>query len=731
MKQIVQNYRTGALTVDDVPAPLCAAGGVLVRVSHSLVSAGTERMKVGQARMNLLAKARARPDKVRQVVQSVRQVGLAETYQKVRERLEALTPLGYSLAGTVADVGAGVDEFKIGDRVACAGEGIACHAEFVCVPRNLCARVPEGVALEDAAFATVGAIAMNGVRQAGITLGSNVLVVGLGLVGLLAVQILKAAGCRVMGVDLDPHKLELARACGADAAWRRTEDTLQEKIREFTGGHGPDAAYLAASTQSADPLRFAGDVLRERGKVVVVGMMPLEADWRTFYMKELELVMARSYGPGRYDTTYERKGIDYPISFVRWTEQRNLEEFLRLIAAGQVAPGKLQPQTHSINKAPQVYEQLHNGSGSAVALLFSYPQDEPPRRRVTLRPHGNGAAASSKVRIGFIGAGNFATGTLIPALKRIDTVEFAGICSARGLSAKSAAQRHGFAYCASDARELLDDPDVDAVVIATRHDSHAALAAAALRAGKHVFVEKPLALTNEQLSDVLAAAAESEHVLMPGFNRRFSPLSRHIQAAFSDRTSPLEVLCRVNAGALGAGSWYNDSDEGGWRIVSEGCHFIDLIQFLCGCPPVRVHAEMTGGGVRGEQHDNCVVTLRMADGSLGSLAYLANGDPRFDKERIEVFGQGRASVIENFRTAELWFGGDARRQRWTGHGKGHREELAAFIEAIAAGRPSPLPFNEAVATTQTTLCIQESLRSGQPVAIPSLITTQSEGAPPA
>lgn len=711
MKQVVQNYNTGELSLADVPAPICRAGGVLVRSAFSLVSAGTERMKVSQARMGLIAKAKARPDKVRQVVQSVQQVGLMETYQKVCERLDALTPLGYSLAGVVEEVGAGVDEFQVGDRVACAGEGIACHAEFVSVPRNLCAKLPEGVDFKDAAFATVGAIAMHGVRQARVTLGDNVLVIGLGLVGLLAVQILKAAGCRVIGVDVDSRKVELARLCGADRALTRDAPGLSETIAEATGGLGPDVVYIAASTASTDPMEFAGDVVRDRGKVVIVGMIKVEANWQIYYDKEVSVILSRSYGPGRYDANYEQKGIDYPVGYVRWTLRRNLEEFLRLISTGHMIPSRLSPKVFPFERAADAYQQLREGGGEeAAGILFQYPPDATPARRVTVgRVSQNGRAISGRVGIGMIGAGNFATGTLIPALKRIPSARLRAICSARGLTARSAAGRHGFEYCASDFAELLDDPEIHAVVIATRHDTHARFAAEALRAGKHVFVEKPLALTHEQLDDVIAAQAESGLILMPGFNRRFSPLSIAVRDFFANRAGPIEVICRVNAGALKGGSWYKDDEEGGWRIVSEGCHFVDLISFICGCPPVRVQAEMIGGSVAGAQHDNCTAILRMQDGSLGTLIYVANGDSGYEKERVEVFGEGRTAVIENWHSARLFHGGKKRQVPASGSGKGHGAELAHFVAAVTGSAPVVLRLEDSAATTRCTLAIVESM----------------------
>jgi predicted dehydrogenase len=577
--------------------------------------------------------------------------------------------------------------------------------------------LPDNVDLKDAAFTTVGAIAMNGVRQAAVTLGDSVVVIGLGLVGLLGVQILKAAGCRVIGVDLDPHKIELAKQCGADAAMRRDDPALEDTIDFLTGGVGADAVYIAASTQSSDPMDLAGRITRDRGRVVIVGMVKVEADWQTYYHKELTVLMSRSYGPGRYDRAYEQKGLDYPIGYVRWTERRNMEEFLRLLSTGQVRPAMLGPQVFPIAQAPEAYQQLHDAPGRhAVGIIFEYPKDAMIDRRVVVKPAGGAIRHERQaIGIGLIGAGNFTTATLIPALKKLENVNLRTICSAGGLSARSAARRHGFETAVSEYREVLEDPAIDAVVIATRHDTHARFAAQALRAGKHVFVEKPLALTRDQLDEVVSAQRESGRVLLPGFNRRYSPLSVAVRDYFASRSSPIEIVCRVNAGEIKAESWYQDADEGGWRIISEGCHFVDLIQFICGSPPVRVSAEMVGGHVPGGQNDNCIVNLRLQDGSIATLVYVANGDPQFEKERIEVFGQGRVAVIENFRRAQLYSGkGLARTLK--AHGKGHAEEMQAFIKGIRTGQ-SPIPLEGSIACTLATFAAADSMRSGSPACL--------------
>jgi predicted dehydrogenase len=575
--------------------------------------------------------------------------------------------------------------------------------------------VPENVDPKDAAFATVGAIALNGVRQAQATIGDSVLVVGLGLVGLLAVQILKAAGCRVLGVDLDERKLELARECGAEIALHRNEPGIEDTIRCATNGLGPDVVYLAAATASSDPMDLAGKAVRDRGRVVIVGMVKVEADWQTYYHKEISVVMARSYGPGRYDRNYEWRGIDYPIGYVRWTLRRNMEEFLRLISSGHVQPSRLSPGVFSIERAPEAYDELHENPGKhAVGILFEYPRESSRGRRIELRRSTNASGNfSGQIGIGLIGAGNFATGTLIPAIKQATGVRLRGICSAGGLSARSAAGRHGFEYCTSDYAHLLDDELIQAVVIATRHDTHAAIAAEALQAGKHAFVEKPLALNREQLERLSEAQAQANALIMPGFNRRFSPLSESIRRFFNPRSGPIQILIRVNAGALKADSWYRDDAEGGWRIISEGCHFLDLMQFLCGAAITEVSAEMIGGHIEGEQKDNCSVCVRTDDGSLGTLVYTAGGDPCFEKERIEVFGQGRTAVIENWRVARLWASGKQRKVKAGGTGKGHALEMAAFIQAVREGGPSPIPFHQAIAATLATFKAAACMAAGR------------------
>ena len=718
MKQIVQNYRTGELWLEDIPVPICKPGHILVRNEFSLVSTGTEKMKVSQARMSLVEKAKARPDQVKQVLQNVTQHGVKATFNKVQERLSALSPLGYSSAGIVVETGSGIDHLHLGDRVACAGEGLACHAEFVLVPKNLCAKIPDQVSSRHGAFSTVGAIAMNGVRQAKVGLGDSVLVIGLGLVGLLAIQLLRAAGCRVIGVDVDESKLALAKTCGAHQVFQRDDENLPTAIAHLTQNNGVDCVYIAASAPNADPMDLAGELARDRATVVVVGMIPVHADWRVYYGKELSIVMARSYGPGRYDRNFEQKGIDYPIGYVPWTQRRNLEEFLRLIEEGAIDPARLAAAEFELEQAPQAYQEMHDAPGKhAVGMLFRYPENTPIERKINThhpktRHNSNHPGTGNSIRVGVIGAGNFTTATLIPALKQSQHTSLHAICSATGLSAKSAANRHEFRYATSDATEIFQDPEIDAVIIATRHDSHADFACQALRQGKHVFVEKPLALNDQELQQLIAAAQASSAILMPGFNRRFSPLSQALRDFFPQQNGPVEIICRVNAGAIEKDSWYQDAEEGGWRIVSEGCHFIDLISYLGQSLPTSVSAMMVGGDVQGGQHENCMATLALENGSIASLVYVANGDAGFEKERIEVFGQGRAGVIENWQSVKLSQQGKLKKIRPAGTGKGHQAEIDAFIAAIRGQSPSPISLESAVRTTQTTFKIRDGLIQG-------------------
>jgi predicted dehydrogenase len=717
VKQVVQSLKTGEVSVLEVPPPLLRRGGALVASHFSLISAGTERSKIELGRRSLVGKARARPDLARQVYERVRSDGLRETYRAVTNRLESPSPLGYSTAGVVLAVGEDGGSFQAGDLVACAGAGFANHAEVVFVPKNLVARVPDGVSPAQAAYATLGAIAMQGVRQADVRLGERIAVIGLGVVGLLTAQLVRAAGGRVVAVDVDERACALARDLGADLAVPRRAQ-VEAAVAAFSNGVGVDAVIICASTDTNDPVELAGALARDRGRVVVVGAVGMEIPRDPYYLKELELRLSRSYGPGRYDPLYEDYGHDYPIAYVRWTEQRNMEEFLRLVQAARVDVDRLTTHRFQVDQAQEAYALLSDdGSDRPIGILLEYPDAELSLDRpdVDLRPRPP-SRATRLVRLGVIGAGNFATRVLLPTLAADKQVELVGVASARGLSAHHAAKQFGFAYATSDIRALLDSAEIDAVVIATRHGSHASLVADALRSGKTVFCEKPLATDWKGLEQVACAYAESPQPLLVGFNRRFSPLVAKLREALPPGV-PRTVICRVNAGPLPDEHWAGDAMEGGGRIVGELCHFLDLACFFAEGRPERVFAETLDTGRSLELNDSLVVQVAFADGSLASLQYLATGDPSVGKERIEVFAGGVVALIDDFRRLELARGRRRRRERFRRQEKGHREELAHFVAVATGGAASVLTPEDAFWTSALTLQVIAALRLGAPARV--------------
>lgn len=712
MKQVLQEMDTGALRLVDVPAPLVRPGGVLVRTRYSVISVGTERSKIELGRKSLLGKARERPDQVRKVLDAVKREGVASAYRKVRSRLSAPSPLGYSCAGVVEAVGPGVDDIEVGQLVACAGAGYANHAERVWVPKNLVVPVPDGVVADEAAFATLGAIALQGVRQADVRLGETVAVIGLGILGQLTVQLLRAAGAQPIGIDVDAARVALAERHGA-AGVLRSED-VAGRVAVLSGGIGADAVIITAATSSEDPIRLAGEIARDRGRVVVVGAVPIRPPRSPYYEKELEIRLSRSYGPGRYDPEYEEKGHDYPVGYVRWTERRNLGEFLRLLSTGAVRMDELITHRFPFAEVERAYGTLTGEEGrGALGVVLEYPEEatEEPRRIVVRDVADPRAPVTGPIGVGLIGAGNFAQDVLIPSLKRLG-VEFRGVVTASGLTARGVAEKHGFAYAASSADEVLADPGTHVVVVATRHDEHARLAAEALRAGKAVFVEKPLALDEASLEDVLGAASQGGP-LMVGFNRRFAPATQFVRERLERTAGARVVHIRVNAGAVPATSWVHDPEVGGGRLVGEGCHFIDLALYLAGSPAVEVSAQaIAGSDPAAALQDNVVVTLRCADGSIASILYTSKGNPRSGKERIEVFAGGVSAVIDDFRGAEVH---GAKRERWKGRqDKGHHAELEAFVRAVREGATSPISLAELENSSRATLRAARSLATGLP-----------------
>ena len=715
MHQILQSYRTGELWLADVPTPASRAGGLLVQTATSLVSAGTERMIIELAKKSLLGKARARPDLVRKVIRKIKTEGLRPTLEKVFAKLDAPFALGYSCAGTVTTAGSGVSGLRPGDRVACAGAGYATHADYNFVPKNLVVKIPDAVSFEDAAFTTLGAIAMQGVRQTDVRLGERVVVIGLGLLGLLTVQILKAAGCQVLGSDLDARKCKLAKEVGADDA---VATGLIDAAAAFTQGHGADAVIITAATDSNGPLEDAAEISRMKGRVVAVGKVGMNVPRDPFYKKELDLRLSMSYGPGRYDPHYEEAGHDYPFAYVRWTEQRNMGSFLDLIAAGRVTPSKLVTHHFAIADALQAYALLESGAEPYLGILIDYPQqaaaaaDRLAAARIELRP----SQLTDHIGVGFVGAGNFAKGVLIPALKRASGVELVGLCTATGMSGAITAKKQDFAYATTDLERFLADPRINTVVIATRHDTHAKFACAALEAGKHVFVEKPLCVTDQQLAlyEKTLGNLPQGRVLMVGFNRRFSPHARALADAFHGRKTPMVITYRVNAGAVPKEVWVQDEEAGGGRIIGEGCHFVDFCEFLTGSEPVNVYADcISSGDQRITPEDSAVITIRYADGSIANIQYIALGSSDLPKERVEVFADGKVAVMEDF-VETRFFGGSDKRLK-TKQNKGFDAEVEAFLHAVRTGGPSPIPFESLARTTRTTFAVLDSLRSGREI----------------
>ncbi|MER5766248.1 bi-domain-containing oxidoreductase [Streptomyces sp. NPDC001985] len=725
MKQVVQNYRSGELALLDVPVPGCKPGGVLVRSAYSLISTGTELMKVSEAGMSMLGKARSRPDQVAKVMQSVATQGVPATYRKVMGKLDSYTPLGYSLCGVVEQVGAGIDEVKVGDLVACAGNEHALHAELNWVPKNLCAPVPDGLAPRHAAFGTVGSIALQGVRRGEPQLGDVALVIGLGLIGQLVVQLLAASGVRVVGVDPDPVRCELAERLGAAACGDPASASVESAVAELTGGHGVDQVYLAAGGADNQPVELAARLSRDRGRVVDIGKCRLDLPWNAYYEKELDVRFSRSYGPGRYDPEYEIEGRDYPIGYVRWTERRNLACFLDLLARGRVDVEPLVSHIADFGDAVETYQRLKDGELKAVAVLFRYPGPTgatdgtgTPEVAVPEVRRGGGAPApvrpaGTPVRLGFIGAGNYATSMLLPHLARRDGVELATVVTTTALSGVNARRKFGFAEATTDLDAVLGDPSIDALFVVTRHSSHAELTRRALLAGKAVFVEKPLALTEDELAGVLAAVEESGNDrLQVGFNRRFAPLLREARERFGPRTGPASVRYLVNAGRLEHGSWYLRQDTEGSRFAGEGGHFIDTVSWLLGADPLTLYAVATPGG------EDLQVVLGYPGGSTATISYVTTGSTGFPKETLDLIADGAVLRLDDFVRASVHG-----RKRWTGprlsqaRDKGQRAELDAFLRAVRTGGPMPVPLESLVATTAATLAVRTGLASGAPVTL--------------
>ncbi len=712
MKQILQSARTGKLELAEVPAPSPAPGQVLVRTHYSVVSPGTEKLALEFARTSLVGKARQRPDLVKQVTRKLRHEGPVATYRAVMGRLDAPQPLGYSCAGVVEAVGPGVSGFAPGDRVACAGAGFANHAELNVVPENLVCRVPDSVPLDRAAYATVGAIAMQGLRLSAPSLGEVAVVVGLGLIGQLAVQLLRANGCRVLGIDLDAQRVKQAQDLGAE--WGLAPNAAGDAWKlAATGGHGADLVLVTASAKDAGPIALAAELCRQKGRISVVGAMPMDLERRAFYDKELELRVSMSYGPGRYDRGYEESGLDYPLPYVRWTENRNLQAFLALAASGSVQPERLETEVVEFGDAERAYAELAAGERRTLSIVFRYDTAQPSHEQTIERSVARlRQARPGDVGIAFLGAGNYAKNVLLPALQHAKGVQHVALVTATGASAQRTAERFDFASCGTDPEAALTNPDVDLVFVTTRHDSHAALAARALRAGKAVWLEKPVGLTAADVDAVIAAARESGNLLTVGYNRRFSSHARAARAAFAERSTPVSIHYSIAAGAPPSGSWITDPAVGGGRVIGEVCHFVDLCQYLVGAAPVRVFASALGRDRA--RDDSIVASFVYPDGSSARIEYLCGASAELPKERFEISGGGITARCENFRTTRI-FGG--RSVKTWNQDKGQATAVSETLRAVAAGEPSPIALEEIAAVSRATFAILEACERGLPVEL--------------
>lgn len=713
MKQVIQNFKTGELYVDEVPLPALSEGMVLVENQFSLISAGTERGTVKVAQANLLNKARQRPDLVAQVLQNIKKEGLMATISKVKTKLDSLKAMGYSTSGVVLSSMDSKGMFKPGDRVACAGVDYASHAEIVAVPQNLVVKVPDEVGLDDAAFATLGAIAMQGVRQAEVNLGEKVCVIGLGLLGQITCQLLRANGCAVFGIDLSESFVSIANTHSADKAVLRNDPNLKTSCDNFTSGYGFDAVIITAAAQSNDPIELAGELCRKKGKVIVVGGVPMNVPRDPYYYrKELDIRMSCSYGPGRYDVDYEENGQDYPYAYVRWTEQRNMESFLELIARNRIDLKPLTTHIIDIEDAERAYDIiLGKVKEPHIGILLKYvPNETKSRSAITVANKPTAA-----INVAFIGAGSFAQSYLIPNLKNTGAT-LDGVVTSRGITAKNAADKFGFNFCSSDANDVLKNEKINTIFIATPHASHASLVMQALSAGKKVFVEKPLAVNEEELVKVMQTCKAHTQPLMVGFNRRFAPVSTAIKKEFSNTGEPMVVNIRVNAGFIPKDNWVQQKGVGDGRIIGEMCHFIDLMQYFTGSEPVKVHAEcISTNNDKITAADNIAIVVKFKDGSVGNLTYLANGDKGMPKELIEVFSGSKIGVINDFREGMIYKGGKLVKLKSIG--KGHKEEVEAFIASLKSGSESPIGFRSICLTTLTTFRIHDSLYTGMPQAI--------------
>ena len=717
MKQVLQNLKSGKTEVVEVPIPQIKKGNVLVQTAASLVSAGTERNLVSFAEKSLVGKAQSRPDLVKQVIDKARREGLLTTFESAMNRLDQPLSLGYSSCGTVVEAAEDVLDFKPGDRVVCAGGGHAVHAEYGLIPQNLITHLPDAVDFESGAFATMGSIALNGIRLANPQLGDKVAIIGLGLLGLITAQLVKANGCSVYGMDISPARVDFARKLGIQAD---TNATLLENYLPFTRGKGFDIILICADTPSDETVNFATQIARDRAHVISLGVVGLHIERKGYYEKELFFQVARSSGPGRYDAAYEEQGHDYPIGYVRWTEGRNLQAFVDLLASGQITMQALITHRFPIEDAPRAYELITGKLQEPyLGVLLTYPQQAGQReQKVIFSAEKSASTPGTSLALGVIGAGNYANAVFLPAVKKTGNIRLAGVATSSGLSAQHTARKFGFAFASSSNQDILNDESINTVAVLTRHQTHARFTMEALKNGKHVYCEKPLAINKTELDEIASYLSEPKHpYLSVGFNRRFAPMAQTLKGYFKDSVEPFFVNYRVNAGFIPADHWLHDPAQGGGRLVGEACHFIDFVCFLTNSKPNEVRTVSLPDAGK-YSRDNFQITIQFEDGSVGVVSYLSNGNKRFPKEYVEVFNGGKIGILNDFRTLELWDEHKTiSRKSLLRQDKGHQASWKAFIDAIQTNAAEPIPYEQLLLSSYTTLACNQSLVSGKTVKL--------------
>ena len=711
MKQITQNLKKGTLKLEEVPIPTCKSNGMLVKTLYSAVSVGTEKMKLKNADMNYLQMAKAKPDQVKQVIETVTQQGIKSAYRKVMNKLDSISPLGYSCSGEIVKLGSNVKDFTVGDKVAIGGAGYANHAEVNYVPKNLCVKIPDGVDIKEASLTTIASIALQGFRQAEVQIGENVAVIGLGLLGQILIQMIHANGCRAVSFDLDPLKVKLAKEQGAIAAIVPEKTDYSTEISALTNGYGCDAVIITTGTSSNDPIITAGKIARDRANIVDIGITKMDLPWDLYYRKELNFKFSRSYGPGRYDPTYEEGGNDYPIGFVRWTEQRNMESILQLLKDGQISFKKFITHEVDFYDSELLFDQIKDSKENYLGVILKYIDNvDISLNTITVNESDS---KTGKLIIGAIGAGNYASTMLYPFLKDQKGLSFKGIATATGINAKDKAQKFGFDYATTDYKTLLADKEINTIMIATRHNQHANMVVEGLDAGKNIYVEKPLALNVKELIDIYKVISKEKRLLMVGYNRRYAPSICWLKKQLNP-TVPYSIYYQINAGYIPQESWYQASEQGG-RLVGEVGHFVDTLQYLLEADPIEVYANFCETANMPHQ-DNSYITIKFDDGSNCVIAYLADGDNKYSKEKILITGFQTNIEFDNFKNIQVFKNGKCTRKSFLGLDKGQMEEMKVFANSFSEGI-QPIPINSLFISTLTTIKALESIKTGLPIKI--------------